>query len=203
MSNSNSNPNENGARKKPGRKRCEETSLNIMKAALSMLEEKGFSHLTIEGVAARAAVGKTTIYRWWPNKATLVMDSFLKLRQGEIRFVDTGDAVKDMRDQVHRAVALFSGRDGKTIAGLLGCAQTDPELSVAFRQQWFDIRRKEAVDFLQAVVKRGDFPKNLEIETFLDAVYGPILMRMMVTHLPLTTEFADTVLDAALKYFVH
>src|SRR5262245_49778181 len=61
-----------------GRPRCPVTHQNILKAACELVDEVGFANLTIEGIAARACVGKTTIYRRWPNKASIVMDAIFE-----------------------------------------------------------------------------------------------------------------------------
>ena len=68
---------ENGSGKRlPGRPRSEQARLAILRSTLKLLGENGFSDLTIEEVAGRAAVGKATVYRWWPNKGALIADAF-------------------------------------------------------------------------------------------------------------------------------
>ena len=74
----------------PGRPRSEEARAAILSSTLELLEDLGFGELTIEAVAARAGVGKTTIYRWWPSKAVLVADAFMSSVIRETRFPDTG-----------------------------------------------------------------------------------------------------------------
>ena len=60
-----------------GRPRSEASKTAILNATIDLLEETGYSALTIEAIASNAGVGKATIYRWWSNKAFLVLDAFL------------------------------------------------------------------------------------------------------------------------------
>src|SRR5271168_131978 len=75
----------------PGRPRSEESRQSILQSTLKLLKQDGgFSELSIEAIAADANVGKTTVYRWWPTKATLVADAFAASADDELRFPDTG-----------------------------------------------------------------------------------------------------------------
>ena len=88
---------ENGSGKRPpGRPRSEKARLAILRSTLKILGENGFSDLTIEEVADRAAVGKATVYRWWPNKAALIADAFASSTTRRLRFPDTGSVYTDM-----------------------------------------------------------------------------------------------------------
>src|ERR1700751_3205707 len=88
---------ENGHPKRPpGRPRSEQARLAILRSALKVLEENGFSDFTIEDVADRASVGKATVYRWWPNKGALIADAFASDTTRTLRFPDTGSVFTDM-----------------------------------------------------------------------------------------------------------
>jgi AcrR family transcriptional regulator len=182
-------------KRKAGRKRNEDTRMVILHTALSMLEKLGFAALTVEGVAASAGVGKATIYRWWPNKAALVMEAYLTLRREHFEFRDTGDFRADLREQMHRVVEAFRGQDGRTMASILGSAQSDPELAQSFREGWLDKRRAESYAFLEAAVERGQLSRAVNRTQLLDALYGPLYYRLLIGHQPVTTELADFVAE--------
>ncbi len=74
----------------PGRPRSEKARQAILRSTLKLLGENGFSDLTIEEVAGRAAVGKATVYRWWPNKGALIADAFASSTKRKLHFPDTG-----------------------------------------------------------------------------------------------------------------
>src|SRR5258707_14834806 len=128
----------------PGRPRSPECHDAILQSALTLLEEVGFAELTIEGIAARAGCGKTSIYRRWPNKASLVMDAFLVSTAPEIEFRGTGSVREDFCRQLRSVVRVLTSQRGRLIATLIGGAQGDPELKEAYRTRWQSKRRAES-----------------------------------------------------------
>ena len=182
----------------PGRPRSEEARAAILSSTLELLEDLGFGELTIEAVAARAGVGKTTIYRWWPSKAVLVADAFMSSVIRETRFPDTGSVREDLRAQMQRLAGIFRGPRGRILRSLIGGGQSDPELIEAFRNRWLVPRRAEAIGILQRGIDRGQLPPDLDRNMLLDALYGPLYFRMLVGHGPLSTAFVDNVCDAML-----
>lgn len=182
---------EMSATKLLGRRRCPVTHQNILGATRALLAEIGFADLTIEGIAERAGVGKTTIYRRWPNKASVVLDAFIEAANQVIPFSDTGSVQKDLRLQMRRMVRLMNGTEGRTIATLIGGAQADAELAEAFRSRWLAARREEARQIIQRGKKRGEIRADIDPEVLLDALYGPLYFRLLIGHAPLTPGYAD------------
>ncbi len=179
------------ASKAPGRKRCPVAHQNILCATRSLLEEIGFADLTIEGIAERAGVGKTTIYRRWPNKSSIVLDAFIEAATKDIPFPDTGSVQEDLRLQMRRMVKLMNGTEGHTIAKLIGGAQDDPELAEAFRSRWLAARREEARTIIKRGKSRGEIRAAIDAEVLLDALYGPLYFRLLIGHAPLTPSYVD------------
>lgn len=149
----------------------------------------------MDAIAARAGVSKATIYRWWPNKAAVVTDSFLELTAPEINFVETGSVREDLRLQMRRLTHTFAGKSGRTIATLVAEGQTDPKVAEAFRSRWLSARREETRRVLQGGVARRELREDLDLEVAMDALYGPIYYRLLVGHLPLAEGFADVLVD--------
>ena len=178
-----------------GRPRSEKARRAILEAAGELLDRDGFAAVTMDAIAARAEVSKATIYRWWPNKAAVVTDSFLELTAPEIEFVETGSVLEDVRLQMRRLAHTFAGKSGQTIAALVAEGQADPKVAEAFRSRWISARREETRRVLQRGITCGELREDLDLEVAMDALYGPIYYRLLVGHLPLEEAFADVLAD--------
>src|ERR687897_3366067 len=179
----------------PGRPRSERAHRAILQAANELLESEGFAALTVEAIAERAGVSKATIYRWWPNKAAVVMDSFLSMVSSEVPFPHTGHAGEDLRLHMRMLAEAFGGTMGRTVAVLIAEGQADPELAEALRSRWLSVRRTEAKEILELGIERGELRDDLDPEVAVDVLYGPIYYRMLVGHAPLDEDFANTLAD--------
>ncbi len=182
-----------------GRPRCEEADKKILKATYEMLIEVGFMALTIEGVAARAEVGKPTIYRRWKTKAQLAMDAFLSMVTPEIAFPDTGSVKEDFREQMYKIVKLMNSSRGEILASVIGCGQMEDELIAAFRENWLLPRRDDAKRIFQRGVERGELRRDVNAEVAIDALYSPLFYRLLLKHLPLNEAFVDELVDIVIK----
>ena len=179
----------------PGRPRSERAHRAILQAANELLEREGFAAVTMEAIAERAGVSKATIYRWWPNRAAVVMDGFLSTVSSEVPFPHTGHAREDIRIHMRRLAEAFSGKMGRTVAALIAEGQTDPELAEALRSRWISVRRAEAREILELGIERGELREDLDLEVAVDVLYGPIYYRMLVGHAPLEGDFAKALAD--------
>jgi AcrR family transcriptional regulator len=179
----------------PGRPRSERARRAILQAANELLEGEGFAAVTVEAIAERAGVSKATVYRWWPNKAAVVMDGFLSTVSSEVPFPHTGRAREDIRLHMQRLTEAFGGKIGRTVAALIAEGQTDPELAEALRSRWLSVRRAEAREILELGIERGELREDLDLEVAVDVLYGPIYYRMLVGCGPLDEDFADALAD--------
>src|SRR5580700_6407848 len=179
------------AKRSPGRPRSEQARVAILRSALKLLGQNGFSELTIESVAARAGVGKATVYRWWPNKAALIADAFASSTTRKLHFPDTGSVRADMSQQMHQVIKIFSSRRGRIVSAILGGGQSDRDLIAAFRERFLWPRRREAYATLERGILRGELRKDVDKDLLLDALYGPIYMRFLIRHDKLTPDFVD------------
>jgi AcrR family transcriptional regulator len=179
----------------PGRPRSERARRAILQAANELLESEGFAAVTVEAIAERAGVSKATVYRWWPNRAAVVMDGFLSTVSSEVPFPHTGHAREDLRLHMHRLTEAFSGKMGRTVAALIAEGQADPELAEALRSRWLSVRRAEAREILELGIERGELREDLDPEVAVDVLYGPIYYRMLVGHALLDEDFADALAD--------
>jgi len=183
---------QNGAGKRPpGRPRSEQARVSILRSTLKLLGKKGFSDLTIEDVAQRAAVGKATVYRWWPNKGALIADAFASSTTRKLRFPDTGSLYNDMSRQMRQLIRVFRSPRGRIVSAILAAGQSDKDLIAAFRDRFLWPRRREAYETLRRAIVRGELHKDTDLNLLLDSLYGPIYMRFLIRHDELTPDFVD------------
>src|SRR5215218_4388124 len=157
----------------PGRPRSERAHRAILQAANELLESEGFAAVTVEAIAERAGVSKATVYRWWPNRAAVVMDGFLSIVSSEVPFPHTGRAREDIRIHMRRLAEAFSGKIGSTVAALIAEGQSDPELAEALRSRWLSVRRAEAREILELGIERGELREDLDPEVAVTSFTGP------------------------------
>jgi len=175
----------------PGRPRSEQARQAILRSTLKILGKNGFSDFKIEEVAARASVGKATVYRWWPNKGALIADAFASSTTRKLRFPDTGSVYTDMSQQMRQLIKVFRSRRGRIVSAILAAGQNDKDLIEAFRERFLWPRRREAYATLRRGIERGELRKDLDPDLLLDSLYGPIYMRFLIQHDRLTPEFVD------------
>ena len=175
----------------PGRPRSEQARQAILRTTLKILGKNGFSDFKIEEVAARASVGKATVYRWWPNKGALIADAFASSTTRSLRFPDTGSVYTDMSQQMRQLIKVFSSRRGRIVSAILAAGQSDKDLIKAFRERFLWPRRREAYATLRRGIERGELREDLDPDLLLDSLYGPIYMRFLIQHDRLTPEFVD------------
>jgi AcrR family transcriptional regulator len=181
-----------------GRPRSEPARRAILDAALAELEDRGYAALTIEGIAARAGVGKQTIYRWWPSKADVVLDALLELARERVRTPDTGSLAEDLKAFL---AATFRARGPRPIlVGLMAQAQFDPAFAVQFRERFLFARRAALRSIFERARQRGELGADVDVEVLLDVVFGVLWYRMLVDHVPLRSsggvQLAELILRA-------
>ena len=187
-------------RRTRGRTRDTRTTEAILEAAMAMLVEKGLTGFTIEGLAARAGVGKATIYRWWPSRGAVALDAFLAAVEPQVPYPDTDDFPTSLRTQVTALVRVFGETPvGPVVRALIGEAQRDPDLAEAFRARWLEARRTVGRAVFAQAQRSGQIRDDLEIETAIDLIYGAVYFRLMTSHAPMDDEFVTNLIDYALR----
>lgn len=182
-----------------GRPRSDKAQRAILKAALGLVAEIGFRALTMEAIAAQAGVGKMTIYRWWPNKAAVVMDAFLTLVGPGSAFPEAPTALISIKLQMRLQARFFQSNLGRTIKALLGEAQFDVELSEAFRERWIMPRRRLTKEVLGVAIQRGEVRANIDIEMAIDMLYAPIYYRFLLGTGAINDAYTDGLFEQVAK----
>ena len=164
----------------------------MLHAADDLLVERGYAGVTIEGIAARAGVAKQTIYRWWPSKFEILMDTFLEDAAGALQIPDTGTVEEDLRQHLRKVAEFLSGEPaGKVMLALIGQAQQDADVAHTFQQRFLDERRALDRTILERGVARGELPGDTDLELTIDMIYGPVYHRVLLTGLPIDDRFID------------
>lgn len=180
-------------------RRSERNHRAILNAASELLEEVGYANLTIQTIADRAGVSNKTIYRWWSNKAAVVMEAFALATADMVTIPDTGSLQADLLEFIQAAfVAHQTLKFGATMASLVAAIQTDPTLATAFREQFITQRRNAVREILERAIKRGELLALPDVEVVIDSVYGPIFYRLLVGHAPLDNQFAEALVNQLL-----
>jgi len=184
----------------PGRPRSQSARDAILKATWSIIEEDGLDSLSIEGVAARAAVGKTTIYRWWTNKRPLAVEAFLVSVSPALAFPNTGSAREDISRQMVQLARVYRGKIGRVVCEMIGNGQFDRETLRLFYEGYLRPRRAATKEVLQRGIDQGEFKGDIDFEAVIDALHAPLFHRVLIGHAPNNATFlaflADTVLTA-------
>jgi len=174
----------------------------LMKAALESVFDVGFRATSIESIATKTGMAKTTIYRRWPNKAALVMDAFMaRLSSGTsgTPFLPAEKVTDSIKHQMRLMAKAFRGKDGALIKSLLAEAQFDPELAMAFRERWTLPRRKIASEVLHEAIRRGELLPGIDIETTIDLLYAPMYYRLQMGIGPLSEAYIDGLFHHAMQ----
>src|SRR5579884_3541791 len=151
-----------------GRPRDEVARARILKAALQVTEEAGFADTTCDAIAERAGASKATIYRWWPNKAAVLIEALREAVAQELPFPDTGDLHEDLRLQLRNFVKLLTGPRGRTFKAFIAAAQTDAEVADAFRTVWLKPRRATTKLLLERHKDQGRLPPETDLDLAID-----------------------------------
>jgi AcrR family transcriptional regulator len=180
-------------------RRNEQARLAVLHAADDLLAEHGFAAVTIEGIAARAGVAKQTIYRWWPSKVDVLLDTLIEDSRTPLAIPDTGSVIEDTRRHLRSLAAFITGDlAGKVLLALIGEAQHDAEMARTFHARYLDPQRLEERAMLTRGVASGELPPGLDIDAALDALYGPVLYRALIAGGPIPRTFTDQLVDQVL-----
>ena len=181
-----------------GRPRSLASEQAILTAAWKLLQTCSVRKLSIEAIAREAGVGKTTIYRWWPSKAAVVVDAFLAQVEASLPFPETETAAASLALQMQQVVKILSGDVGRIVAQIIAEGQCDPEALESFCDRFLNPRRDAARQVILQGIASGEFTPDLDPDLAMDILYGPIYYRLLVQHLPLDEAFAAALPEQAI-----
>jgi AcrR family transcriptional regulator len=182
-----------------GRQRSTKSESAILTATLRLLRSKPLRDITIEEIAQKAGVGKATIYKWWPSKAYVALDAFLRKMFKSVATPDTGSAQRDLTEQLHSVMAFYTSPTGRIFSQFLAEGRSDPKFAALFRERFLQPRREAVGIILDRGIKRGELNGKLDREIVLDLIYGPMIFRLMAGHGPLNEKEADAMISTLLR----
>ncbi|MGH3212219.1 MAG: TetR/AcrR family transcriptional regulator [Trebonia sp.] len=180
----------------PGRPRSEASRQAILAAAMALAAEVGYSGLTTEAIAARAGVGKQTIYRWWPSKADVLLEAGAAKADLYVPVTDHGSYRGDLRAFLEASYALGNlPQLAEVLRALMAEAQLDREFGDRFRVSFLE-RRRDALGVITSRAReRGDLPGHPDPAIVADIVFGVIWYRTLATRLPFDAALVDDLIS--------
>jgi AcrR family transcriptional regulator len=182
-----------------GRPRSERAHQAILTAARELLIEKGFAAMRLEHVAARAGVGKATIYRRWRSKEALAQDLLSHLAAPHIAVADADTTHEELLAAVTNPMRAVIETDfGPVIRALLSEIASDPSIGDPFRATVVAARRAEVTRVIRRGIARGDLRPDADAELATELLVGPVYFRLMFGGV-LDHDFAERVVDNVMR----
>ena len=187
------------AARAPGRPRDPQVDRAILAATLELLGEDGFARLSTEAVAARAGVGKTTVYRRWPSKIKLVVDALTAMKPPTPTVI--ADEVST-REALVRAMGGFTkpheGSAARVMAGLVDAMSRNEELAEAVRTVLVAQRERGLIAVIDRGKQRGEIRPDVDARVMVDLLGGPVVLRRLITGAPVNQRLIRSIVDLVL-----
>jgi AcrR family transcriptional regulator len=177
-----------------------EVTQAITDAVLHELAEQGYGRLSMEGVAKRAGVGKSALYRRWGSKDEMIAAVITEFSVTRAADVDTGSLRGDLRETMQALIGwlthpLFS----RILPDLIAEDVRNPERSRSTRESIGRSRREVGEVMLRRAIARGELPEDLDLEMALDVLAAPIYWRLVVRQAEAEPDYVDRLVDYALR----
>ena len=169
-----------------GRPRSERARAAVLAAATDLLVSGQIDAVTMEAIAARSGVSKSTIYKWWPSRAHVILESFFNRARYTMAVDEHASLQEVLTSQVLALIRLFRDSDaGPLMADLMAASQADPDIRAALEEQWLRPRRQVTAGLLRTGIERGELDPGADIEAAVDQLYAPVYYRLLLGHEPL------------------
>ncbi|MBF8186071.1 TetR/AcrR family transcriptional regulator [Nonomuraea sp. K274] len=170
----------------------------VRQATIAELVECGYPGLTVERVAERSGVHKTTVYRRWGNVEGLISDALELARQEPWPIPDTGTIEGDLRGVVQLVRTGFADPElGPVSSAFVAAAMQNPAAARALHE-FFVSRHEQSAEVVRRAVKRGELPEVVDVQEVIRVAIAPVYYRLFVAHEPVTEKDAARAADAAL-----
>ena len=187
-------------------RRRERSRVAILDATRDLLGEVPYAKLTIESIAARAGVGKQTIYRWWDSKGAVVLDVLLAAGESAegtwIELPDSGDLAADLRVVLRATTAEFADPSfSAPIRALMIEIIADPALAALYREKLQQPTHHAILTRLRSAQDAGQLRPDADLDLAIDMLYAPLTQRWLLHTSSLDDAFADALVDGVLRGF--
>ncbi|WP_406281001.1 TetR/AcrR family transcriptional regulator [Nocardia sp. NBC_00881] len=179
-----------------GRPRSEDARRAILRAALELCERDGYQELTIKAIADAAGAGRQTVYRWWPDKASVLMEALVGLADEHAALVvrdDSAGVLADVERLLETTYELARKVTGQALVGLMADAQRDPALSKRLQDTVIGPRRAALRALLQQGVDAGELAEAVSLDLVVDFAFGAMWYRLLSRHAPVGAALAGEV----------
>ena len=184
-----------------GRPRYDTVHQAALEATFCLLSSTGFEKLTMEAIAREAHLSKPTLYRRWPGKGPLVLEAMM----ARSPWVPNPQTLPEapLKDRLAAWLGelfetLESGPEGHILRQLVAAAQADAEFAQQFREGFVAPRRQSVRELLELAQAKGELPPQVDLETLIDLLYGPMWYRLLFGHAPLSRSFAHELVERVL-----
>jgi AcrR family transcriptional regulator len=185
--------------RRPGRPRSAKADAAILEAAIDAFVDRGWDALTIEGVAARAGVSKSTIYRRYPCRVDLLLAAAQRLAQRREPVPDTGALRSDLVELVRGYVRMVTTtRTGQAIPMMVAATAKHPELAAPYREFLAERRAGWRV-VIDRGITRGELALDVDAELVIDLLVGPLFYRTCVSHEAIDAGYVTKLVDSVLR----
>ncbi len=176
-----------------GRPRSKQARRAVLDAARAIVEKGGYHAATIEAIAERAGVAKTTIYRSWSNRAALIVDLLMEMAQNAVPMPSGADPLEAVRTEMRGIARASDHLMGHLLTALVAEAQRDPEIRTALLSGLFHPRSNATAKMVRKAQESGAVRKDIPALVAVDLLVGPLFYRMLVRHQPLTDAYVSQV----------
>jgi len=169
----------------------------VLRAALELLEEGGVADLTVERLAGRAGVNKTTIYRRWRDLDGLIGDVLLQLGMQHVPIPDTGDFDRDLAELAESLREAITGQAGAKVMAALAAAASRSERAAEVLRGFLRQRFEQAEIIVRRAIERGELAEDLDGMGVIETLGAPFYLRLLVTAEPIDVTFSQRAAAAA------
>jgi AcrR family transcriptional regulator len=178
-----------------GRPRDPSVDEAIILATLDLLDERGYVGLSLAEVANRAGVSRTALYRRWSHKSHLVVEAMVS-RLPARGLPDTGSTRGDLLAYTQQLAATFSHTPAaRVLPGLVAAIATDPSLATSYRELLVQPLRQQVRAAVTRGIARGELNEDTDVEFLLDALAGPLYVRLLITGDPPDSNYPSAAVD--------
>jgi AcrR family transcriptional regulator len=183
----------------PGRPRSERARQAVLAATIRLIETDGYGGVTIEAIAARAGVGKQTIYRWWSSRAEIALEALEEAFSSLEQAPDSGSLESDVRVFLRRTIAALGGVNAELLGAVIAETQLDRAFARIFRARFLTRQRMQLHELLERARARGEVMPSVSLDFLIDVVFGVLCYRVLLAAAEPDRRFAEELSDALLR----
>jgi AcrR family transcriptional regulator len=182
-----------------GRPRSERARRAVLDAACDLFEKGGYPAATIEAIATRSGVAKTTIYRWWPHRAALMVELLLTIADKAAPPPAGPDPMRALRTELHRVAQAIDMLPGRLLMALMTEAHQDPEVQGALMKGLFVPRRNASAAVIRKAQESGTLRADVPPGLAVDLIFGPLFYKGLIRQEPVTDAFLRQMYEHVMK----